>query len=67
MYETLLAIYIIISYLSILHLIDIKLDDRHTISLLQLIVLKALGAKGIYYKNWLSFTPVSLIGAGDFL
>ena len=51
MYETLFATYIIISYLSILHLIDIKLDDRHTISLLQLIVLRSLGAKGIYFPN----------------
>lgn len=51
MFEMLFALYIIITYLSILHLIDIKLDDKHTISLLQLIVLRSIGAKGIYFPN----------------
>lgn len=51
MYETLFATYIIISYLSILHLIDVQLDEKHSISLLQLITLRLIGAKGIYYKD----------------
>lgn len=67
MIPTIITLYIVTSFLVTLHLIDVKLDDRHSISLLQLITLQATGAKGIYYKDWLSFTPVSLIGAGDFL
>ena len=66
MLETLFTAYLIFTYLSLLHLIDVKLDEKHTISLLQLIVLRSIGAKGIYYKYWLSFTPVFLVGAGDF-
>lgn len=65
--ELVLISYLCTMFLLSLHLIDVKLDDRHSISLLQLITLQAIGAKGIYYKDWLSFTPVSLIGAGDFL
>ena len=65
--EIVLITYLFYMFLLSLHLIDVKLDDRHSISLLQLIILQAIGAKGIYYKDWLSFTPVSLIGAGDFL
>ena len=65
--EAVLITYSFTMFLISLHLIDVQLDDRHSISLLQIIVLRLLGAKGIYYKDWLSFTPVSLIGAGDFL
>ena len=65
--EIVLITYLFYMFLLSLHLIDVKLDDRHSISLLQLIILQAIGVKGIYYKDWLSFTPVSLIGAGDFL
>ena len=65
--EAVLITYLFTMFLISLHLIDVKLDDRHSISLLQLIALQAIGAKGIYYKDWLSFTPVSLIGSGDFL
>ena len=65
--EIVLITYLFYMFLLSLHLIDVKLDDRHSISLLQLIILQAIGAKGIYYKDWLSFTPVSLIEAGDFL
>ena len=64
--EAVLITYSFTMFLISLHLIDVQLDDRHSISLLQIIVLRLLGAKGIYYKDWLSFTPVSLIGAGDF-
>ena len=66
MVEALIATYLATNFLLALHLIDVKLDNRHSISLLQLIALQAIGAKGIYYKDWLSFTPVSLIGAGFF-
>ena len=65
--EAVLITYLFTMFLISLHLIDVKLDDRHSISLLQLIALQSFGAKGIYYKDWLSFTPVSLIGSGDFL
>ena len=51
MFATLFTAYLIFTYLSLLHLIDVKLDNRHSISLLQLIVLRLLGAKGIYYKD----------------
>ena len=65
--EALLITYLFTMFLTSLHLIDVKLDEKHSISLLQLIALRSIGAKGIYYKDWLSFTPVSLIGSGDFL
>lgn len=51
MVEAVLTGYIVFTYLAMLHLVDIKLDDRHSISLLQLIALKSLGAKGIHYKD----------------
>lgn len=51
MLATLFTAYLIFTYLSLLHLIDVKLDDRHSISLLQLIALRSIGAKGIYYKD----------------
>lgn len=57
MIPTIILLSIITSFLVTLHLIDVKLDDRHSISLLQLITLRTIGAKGIYYKEWLSFTP----------
>ena len=66
--EAVLITYSFTMFLISLHLIDVQLDDRHSISLLQIIVLRLLGAKGIYYRNWLFFIPpVSLIGSGDFL
>lgn len=65
--EAVLITYLFTMFLISLQLIDVKLDEKHSISLLQLIALQASGAKGIYYKDWLSFTLVSLIGAGDFL
>ena len=65
--EALLITYLFTMFLISLHLIDVNLDEKHSISLLQLIALRSIGAKGIYYKDWLSFTPVSLIGSGDFL
>ena len=51
MIPTIITLYIVTSFLVTLHLIDVKLDDRHSISLLQLITLQAIGAKGIYYKG----------------
>lgn len=48
---TLFAIYYFLTTCIILNLIDVKLDDRHSISLLQLITLRLIGAKGIYYIN----------------
>lgn len=48
--ELVLVSYLITMFLLSLHLIDVKLDDKHSISLLQLITLRAIGAKGIYYK-----------------
>ena len=65
--EAVLITYLFTMFLTSLHLIDVNLDEKHSISLLQLIALRSIGAKGIYYKDWLSFTPVSLIGSGDFL
>ena len=67
MLEVVLISYLASMFLISLHLIDVKLDNKHSISLLQLSALKSIGAKGIYYKDSLSFTPVSLIGAGNFL
>lgn len=51
MIEALIATYLATNFLLALHLIDVKLDDKHLISLLQLIILQAIGAKGIYYKD----------------
>lgn len=51
MLEAVLITYLASMFLIELHLIEVKLDDRHSISLLQLITLQALGTKGIYYKN----------------
>lgn len=50
--EAVLITYSIMMFLISLHLIDVKLDDKHSISLLKLITLRAIGAKGIYYKDW---------------
>lgn len=49
--EAVLITYLFSMFLIALHLIDVKLDDRHSISLLQLIALRSIGAKGIYYKD----------------
>lgn len=49
--EVVLSTYLFSMFLISLHLIDVKLDDRHSISLLQLIALRTIGAKGIYYKD----------------
>lgn len=49
--EAVLITYLFTMFLISLHLIDVNLDDRHSISLLQLITLQAIGAKGIYYKD----------------
>ena len=49
--EAVLITYLAINLFIMLHLIDVRLDDRHSISLLQLIVLRSIGAKGIYYQN----------------
>lgn len=65
--ETVLITYLFTMFLISLHLIDVKLDEKHSISLLQLIALRSIGAKGIYYKDWLSFTPVSLMEQGVFI
>jgi len=50
MLEALLTTYLASSFLLSLHLIDVQLDDKHSISLLQLIALSSIGIKGIYYK-----------------
>ena len=49
--EAVLITYLMINLFIKLHLIDVKLDDRHSISLLQLMALRSIGAKGIYYKD----------------
>jgi hypothetical protein len=49
--EAVLITYLAINLFIMLHLIDVRLDNRHSISLLQLIVLRSIGAKGIYYPN----------------
>lgn len=49
--EAVLITYLAINLLIMLHLIDVKLDDKHSISLLQLIALRSIGAKGISYKD----------------
>ncbi|HEN9513089.1 hypothetical protein [Acinetobacter baumannii] len=51
MIEALVATYLATNFLLALHLIDVKLDDKHSISLLQLIALRSIGAKGIYYND----------------
>ena len=50
MIEALIATYLATNFLLALHLIDVKLDEKHSLSLLQLIALRSIGAKGIYYK-----------------
>ena len=68
MLEVVLISYLASMFLISLHLIEVQLDYKHSISLLQLIALRLIGTKGIYYRNWLFFIPpVSLIGSGDFL
>ena len=47
--EVVLITYLFSMFLLSLHLIDVKLDDKNSISLLQLIALRSIGAKGIYY------------------
>lgn len=49
--EAVLITYLAINLFIMLHLIDVRMDDRHSISLLQIIVLRSIGAKGIYYPN----------------
>ncbi len=49
--EAVLITYLFSMFLLSLHLIDVKLDDKHSISLLQIIALRSIGAKGIYYKD----------------
>lgn len=51
MLEVVLISYLASMFLLSLHLIDVKLDNKHSISLLQLIALRSIGAKGIYYRN----------------
>ena len=51
MLEVVLISYLASMFLLSLHLIDVKLDNKHSISLLQLIALKAFGVKGIHYKD----------------
>ena len=51
MLEALLISYLASMFLMSLHLIDVQLDDKHSISLLQLIALKSFGANGIYCKK----------------
>lgn len=51
MLETFLATYITSLFLLPLHFIEVQLDEKHSISLLQLIALSSIGAKGIYYKD----------------
>ena len=49
--EAVLITYLMINLFIKLHLIDVKLDEKHSISLLQFIALRSIGAKGIYYKD----------------
>lgn len=49
--EAVLIAYLFSMFLVFLHLIDVKLDDKHSISLLQVIALKSIGAKGVHYKD----------------
>ena len=49
--EAVLITYSVMMFLISLHLIDVKLDDKHSISLLQLIALRSIGAKGIHFKD----------------
>ena len=51
MLEAVLISYLASMFLMSLHLIEVQLDNKHSISLLQLIALKSIGAKGIYYKD----------------
>lgn len=50
MIPTVITLYLFSIYLVTLQLIDVKLHDRHFISLLQRITLHAIGAKSIYSK-----------------
>lgn len=49
--EALLITYLFTMFLISLHLIDVKLDEKHSITLLQLMALRSIGAKGIYYED----------------
>ena len=51
MIEALIATYLATNFLLALHLIDIQLDDKHSISLLQLIALQSFGAKAFTIKT----------------
>lgn len=46
--EAVLITYLVVNLLITLHLIDVRLDDRNSISLLKIVILKLIGAKGIY-------------------
>lgn len=51
MIPLLLSLYALIAFLMTLQLIEVKLDEKHSTTLLKLVVLKLIGVKGIYYPN----------------
>lgn len=51
MIPLLLSLYALIAFLMTLQLIEVKLDEKHSTTLLKLVVLKLIGVNGIYYPN----------------
>lgn len=50
MIPLLLSLYALIAFLMTLQLIQVRLDEKHSTTLLKLVVLKLIGVKGIYYQ-----------------
>lgn len=50
MMPLLLSLYALIAFLMTLQLIQVRLDEKHSTTLLKLVVLKMIGVKGIYYQ-----------------
>lgn len=51
MIPLLLSLYALIAFLMTLQLIEVKLDEKHSTTLLKLVVLKLISVNGIYYPN----------------
>lgn len=54
MIPLLLSVYTLIVFLMTLQLIEVKIDEKHSTTLLKLVVLKILGVKSMYYKNYVN-------------
>lgn len=50
MIPLLLSLYALIAFLMTLQLVEVRLDAKHSTTLLKLVVLKLIGVKGVYYQ-----------------